>query len=256
MIFSWLKKRRRRKLLAAPFPDGWLEILERNVRHHAILSPDEQAGMRDAVVIITAEKEWVGCGGLDITDEIKVTIAAQAGILLLGGKGGYYFDDVLSILVYPDMFRGDSDRDATFGEAWHQGPVILSWVHVLDGGKDPGDGRNLVLHEFAHKIDGLEGGMFGTPPLSTRRQYKRWKEVAEREYLRLVDSTEHGEITLLDEYGAENRAEFFAVATECFFEQPVKMQQQHPELYDIFADFYHQDPTVWFHGRELVGEED
>jgi len=250
LIFSWLKKRRRKKLLAARFPPAWLDVLRKNVRHYAYLSSGDQAKLRGAAVIIAAEKEWVGCNGLEITDEVKITIAAQAGLLLLGGPGRYYFDEVLSILVYPDAFRGEATTDATFGEAWPQGPVILSWEHVLHGGKDPRDGLNVVLHEFAHKLDGLEGGMHGTPPLGTRRQYRRWREVAEREYLRLVNRTDRGEITLLNDYGASNRAEFFAVATECFFEQPVEMKHQHPDLYDIFADFYHQDPATWFPGRK------
>lgn len=250
MIFSWLKKRRRKKLLAAPFPPAWLEVLRQNVRHYTYLPSGDQAKLRGAAVVITAEKEWVGCNGLEITDEIKITIAAQAGLLLLGGPGRYYFDEVLSILVYPDAFRGEASEDATFGEAWPQGPVILSWEHVLHGGKDPRDGLNVVLHEFAHKLDGLEGGMHGTPPLGTRRQYRRWREVAEREYLRLVNRTDRGEITLLDDYGASNRAEFFAVATECFFEQPVEMKLQHKDLYGIFTDFYHQNPAAWFPGRK------
>lgn len=236
-------------MLARPFPEAWIDHLERNVRHYGLLSIDQREKLRQCVAILAAEKEWVGCRGLEMTDEIKVTIAGQAGLMLLGQEGDHYFDGVLSVLVYPEAFVTDLYRE-TFGEAWPRGPVILSWRHVKEGGRDPADGLNLVLHEFAHQLDGLDGDMGGTPPLGSRRELERWREVADREYVRLVRRADRGEITLLDHYGASNRAEFFAVATECFFERPIAMQRQHPELYAIFSDFYRLDPVEWFKGRE------
>jgi len=254
VFFSWLKRRRRRKLLAESFPRAWEEHLDRNVGLYNRLPREDQRKLRDCLRIFVAEKHWVGCGGLELTDQIRVTIAAGACILLLG-IDDYYFDHLKSVLVYPDAFvqppefqspYGVVDEDrANSGEAWQRGPVILSWEDVLCDALDPGDGRNVVLHEFAHKIDGLDGEMGGTPPLHGAGAKQRWNRVIEREFQRLEDRVSRGKATLLDRYGASNRAEFFAVATECFFEQPVRLQRRHPALYDILRDFYCQHPAAW-----------
>jgi Mlc titration factor MtfA (ptsG expression regulator) len=253
-MFLWLKKRRRRKLLAKPFPQAWEDVLRRNVPVFECLSREQQQKLRGCIRVFVAEKHWTGCGGLKMSDEIKVTVAGWACLLLLGISGEFYFDRVRSILVYPGafvqppQFQGsggiiDEDRAAT-GEAWQRGPVILSWEDVLADGRAAGDGRNLVLHEFAHQIDALDGEMGGSPPMS-RRAGQRWKEVVEREFRRLEDAVRRGRPTLLDDYGATNRAEFFAVATECFFEQPAALQRRHGELYDVLRDFYCLDPAAW-----------
>ncbi|MEO8495142.1 MAG: M90 family metallopeptidase [Planctomycetota bacterium] len=254
MFFSWLKRRRRRRLLARSFPDPWTEILDRNVYHYAGLTEPEQTKLRDDLRILVAEKNWEGCGGLAMTDEIKVTIAAQAALLLIG-FAGEYFDMVQSILVYPDAYvaedqtitkggvvlDGESHRE---GEAWYRGPVILSWADALAGGRHESDGDNLVLHEFAHQLDMQNGrSVDGTPPLTTRQQYDRWQEVMTAEFHALEKACRRGRRTLLDCYGTENFAEFFAVSTECFFELPYEMLQQHPRLYEILHDFYRQDPA-------------
>lgn len=252
MIFSIIKRWRRRRLTARAFPAEWQQVLERNVRHYPLLAAAEQAKIRAAVQIMAAEKNWEGCGGLEMNDEIRVTIAAQAGLLLLGDDSGYFYDNVLSVLVYPDAFVTDM-YESTFGEAWPRGPVILSWRHVVEGGEDPADGLNLVLHEFAHQIDGLDGDMEGTPPLLERERLERWREVVEHEYDRLVRRAERGQATLLNDYGASNEAEFFAVATECFFEQPLDMLKRHPELYEVFRDFYRIDPSRWFAADRTEG---
>jgi Mlc titration factor MtfA (ptsG expression regulator) len=254
MLFSWLKKRRRRKLLAAPFPAEWLKYLETNVGHYRYLSPAEQAQLRDDLRIFIAEKNWEGCGGLRMTDEIKVTVAAQACLLVLGMEP-YYFDRVRSILVYPAGFRApesvdwhsglvDEEGADLSGQAWYRGPVVLSWEDVLTEGREPGYGQNLVYHEFAHQLDMLDGVVDGTPPLRDRVQARRWREVMTREYQRLVNESERGRATLLDEYGATDEGEFFAVATECFFDQPVALRRRHPALYDLLRDYYRQDPAA------------
>jgi hypothetical protein len=253
MLFSWLRQRRRRKILAQPFPAEWLPYLQRNVAHYRYLSEAEQARLRDDLRIFIAEKHWEGCGGLVITDEIKVTIAAQACLLVLGLEHNY-FDRVLSILVYPHGYRaaesdlaplGDAGNTgaALLGQAHYRGPVILSWAEVLSDGRHPAAGKNLVFHEFAHQLDMLDGVINGTPPLGSRQQQQRWKEVMTKEYEKLIDASRHGRATVLDKYGATNEAEFFAVATECFFERPSAMQQRHPRLYELLRDYYHQDPA-------------
>ena len=253
-MFSWFKNRRRRKLLAEPFPGEWHDFLSDNVYHYKQLSDDQQAKLRDNTRIIAAEKSWEGCEGLDVTEEMKITIAAQASLLLLGHDPGYYFDGVHSVLIFPDVITRsgrqqsglivDEREHEMLGEAWQGGPIVLSWPDVLDGGRNAGDGRNLVLHEFAHHLDGLDGEMGGAPPMPNRADQQRWYRVTEREFQRLVDAAEQRKATLLDSYGASNKAEFFAVSTECFFERPRDMRKRHPDLYEILHDFYRQDPAA------------
>jgi hypothetical protein len=132
------------------------------------------------------------------------------------------------------------------GEAWHFGTVILAWDAVLTGGRDTHDGKNVVLHEFAHQLDYLDGVADGTPPLRNRAQYRRWQEVMTAEFARLAAESEHGRPRVLDAYGATNPAEFFAVATECFFEKPMQLRRHHPQLYDILKEYYCQDTGLRF----------
>jgi Mlc titration factor MtfA (ptsG expression regulator) len=254
MLFSWLRRRRRRKILARPFPPEWLGYLRKNVAHYQYLSEAEQAKLRDDLRIFIAEKYWEGCGGLHMTDEIKVTIAAQACLLLLNLEHNYY-DRVLTILVYPHGYQvrgpegglggaileGTTDR---LGEAHYRGPVILAWDEVLADGRHPNRGQNLVFHEFAHQLDMLDGVIDGTPPLRDRNQARRWHDIMTTEYQRLIRASEQGRATLLDKYGTTDEAEFFAVATECFFDRPTAMAQRHPQLYDLLREYYRQDPAA------------
>jgi Mlc titration factor MtfA (ptsG expression regulator) len=251
-LLAWIKRRKRRGLLANPFPHDWELILDRNVLAILKLPPASRARLRDTLRILVAEKNWEGCGGLSMNDEIKVTVAAQASRLLLGFAENY-FDEVQSVLVYPDLYVAPSrtwlsdglvleHESVRLGEAWHRGTVVLSWPEVLTNSRH-GSGKNLVLHEFAHQLDMQNGRIAdGIPPLATRVQWKRWEDVNSSEYLRLRDDCERGRPTLLDCYGASHRAEFFAVVTEAFFERPREMSQWHPELYAVFRDFYRQDP--------------
>lgn len=254
MLFSWLKKRRRRKVLAASFPAAWEDYLQRNVAHYRFLTPAEQARLRDDLRIFIAEKNWEGCGGLAMTDEIQVTIAAQACLLVLGMEHNY-FDRVQSILVYPHGFVDPRENAGAGGllrmtgvplegQAVYLGPVILSWDEVRDESRHPRRGRNVVFHEFAHQLDMLDGVINGTPPLVDRQQRERWKRVMTAEYRKLLEASAEGRATLLDQYGTTNEGEFFAVATECFFDRPAEMERRHPELYDLLRTYYRQDPAA------------
>lgn len=242
--------RRRAALLQEPFPPEWLEYLQRNVRIYSRLTPAEQQKLRDDLRILVAEKEWEGCAGQEITDEVKVTIAALAAVLLLGREHDYYAH-VTSILVYPSSFlisaedHGGHDGvieedEEMLGQAWYRGPVILAWDDVLAGGRGERPGQNLVYHEFAHQLD--FAGDWGRAS-GRRMSWATWQKVMTREYQRLVRAARDGRPTLLDHYGAKNPAEFFAVATECFFEQPAVMKEQQPKLYRVLQDFYGQDPA-------------
>jgi hypothetical protein len=251
MFFSWLKNQRRKALLAEPFPRDWQVWLRGNVRHYQHLDRQKQARVQETVRVFVAEKTWVGGSGFAVTDEMKVTVAGQAAVLALGMEEPYYFDSVQSIILYegpyehPARFGIFGGGGPVYGEAWRRGPIVLSWREVLFSGRDASGGMNVVLHELAHYIDGLDGEVDGSPPLVGREQHRRWYRVTEAEYLRLVGQARRNEVSLLDHYGASNRAEFFAVATECFFERPHAMQAQHGELYGVLRDFYRQDPAQW-----------
>jgi Mlc titration factor MtfA (ptsG expression regulator) len=254
MVLSWLRQRRRERLKSQPFPREWLEVLHRNVFHYERLSQLERAKVRGDLRVLVAEKNWEGCGGLQMSDEIKVTTAAQACLLLLGFDDEY-FDWVLSILVYPDTFlapdqividgsvllEGQSDRD---GEAWYRGPVILSWADVLSAGRRKSDGCNVVLHEFAHQLDMQNGrSPDGIPALGSRVEYERWQQVMQAEFDQLVADCQGHRPTPLDCYGTTDRSELFAVATECFIGQPRELARMRPQLYGILRDYYRQDPA-------------
>ena len=254
-MLGWLKRRTRQRLLATPFPDAWNRILSRNVKHYSRLTEAERAKLRDDLRILVAEKNWEGCGGLTIHDDVKVTIAAQASLLLLGFQDNY-FEMVESILVYPDAFVapdhaeigegfelvGESSNE---GEAWYRGPVVLSWPDALAGGRCESGRRNLVVHEFAHQLDMENGGESdGTPLLSSRTQYTRWQRVMQTECELLARDCRRGRATLLDCYGATDLGEFFAVATECFVQQPSPMRRRRPKLYQLLSEFFRQDPAA------------
>ncbi len=200
--------------------------------------------------VIVAEKNWEGCGGLEITDEIKVVIAAQAALLLIGIEHDHH-RRARTILVYPSTYKvprregegigGDSSHVA--GQAWYRGPIILSWDAVEHGAWDPKDGHNLVFHEFAHKLDMLDGYVNGTPELHEREDYRIWAKIMTEEYRALRDGSGKSRAQVLDRYGATNEAEFFAVATESFFEKSLQMEKRHPDLYALLRDYYRQDPA-------------
>lgn len=255
MLFRWFERRRRRRLLAVPFPADWLAHLLRNVAAYDRLTDAEQTRLRNDLRVFIAEKSWEGCGGLTVTDEVRVSIAAQACLLLLGVDHDY-FEHVQTILVYPTAYRspdGDVGPDGVvregvgrLGEAWHGGPVVLAWDEVRVGGQSHRDGRNVVLHEFAHQLDFLDGLIDGTPPLGGAEQYGEWQRVMTAEFDRLRADVGRGRATVLDAYGATDPAEFFAVATECFFEKPRQLRERHPEVYGVLRGYYRQDPACWF----------
>lgn len=256
-MFHWIVNRRRKKLMKAPFPPEWEDFLQRNVAHYCMLDDIERAQLRALIQVFIAEKYWEGCGGLKLTDEIRVTISAHACLLLLGLPHNYY-ENVQTILVYPSTVVPPARKPGFFevvqepmetshpiiGQAFHQGPVIIIWDAALHGGRHPESGHNVVYHEFAHKLDMLDGAVDGTPPLRNRAEYRDWIKTCSREYLRLQQDTEHGRKSFLDDYGAANEAEFFAVATEQFFDQPLLMIQNAPELYRVLKEYYRQNPSL------------
>ncbi len=250
MISQWWADWRRRAILATPFPDDHRAILDANVPQAAALDAEARGQLERMVQVFIAEKTWEGCGGQTIDDEVQVTIAGQACLLILGLEHALY-RNVDSILVYPstvlapetpEMGAPASGGIPILGQVHHGGPVILAWDAVKHGAHNPGDGRNVVYHEFAHKLDLLDGAADGTPPLD-RDDYDAWATTCSRVYLDLLRRSNRGRKTFLDDYGATNEAEFFAVATEFFFEKPVRLRKNHPTLYEVMRDFYRQDPA-------------
>jgi Mlc titration factor MtfA (ptsG expression regulator) len=246
------KKRRRRRLRAEPFPDAWEAVLRKNVRLFGGLSDEDQQTLRGHIQVFLAEKHFEGCGGLTLTDEVRVTIAAHACLLQLGREPDYY-PRLITVLVYPSTYVAHDRRpiggggflvgeDARLGEAWADGVVVLAWDEVKAGAEDLRDGQNVVLHEFAHQLDQQDGTADGTPILESRSQYMSWARVLGAEYERHKRDTWLGRRGVLDEYGATDPAEFFAVATECFFERPKKLRRKHPELYEELLAYYRIDP--------------
>ncbi len=251
-MFAFLKRRRRAKIAARPFPDTWLQFLKKHLAYYRLLSAGEQTELQRHIQIFLAEKRFEGCGGQKITDEVRLTIAAQACLLLLNRETDYY-PGLSSIVVYPDAFIAPVRRsldgyvqiegeEVRLGESWGMGTVVLSWADVQYGASEIDDGENVVLHEFAHQLDNEDGEANGVPRLE-KGGYRTWAKVLSREYEQLVRDVERHRPTVVDEYGAEDPSEFFAVLTETFFERPIELKENHPEVYELLRGFYHQDPA-------------
>jgi Mlc titration factor MtfA (ptsG expression regulator) len=249
-----LKRKRRLQLMEKPLPPPWLAWVQRNVPYFACLSEKNRSRLQGLVQVFLAEKHFEGCGGLEITDEMRVTIAAQACILLLGLENDFY-PKLQSILVYPHAYVATHRErlpdgsviealQERLGETWSQGSLVLAWDEVKRGTADIHDGHNVVFHEFAHQLDYESGAAEGTPRLPNRSRYITWARVLGGEYEALLKDLALHRRTLLDSYGATNPAEFFAVVTEFFFEKPAQLKKHHPALYDQLTLFYNQDPSV------------
>jgi len=247
--------RRRRRWRSLPFPAEWRSILRRRVPYVRGLPADLQLQLKQHIQVFLREKAFVGCRGFEVTDEVRVTIAAQACLLLLNRPTDYY-PKLRQILVYPGAFvvdRVHSDgggvqqdlRQVLSGESWSQGQVILSWDDTLWGAAAAHDGQNVVIHEFAHQLDQENGPANGAPPLGPTQRRARWAQVMGEAFDQLVQQAAVGKPSLLNAYGATNAAEFFAVVTEVFFEQPAQLAAEQPALYRELTALYRVDPLTW-----------
>ncbi|MEY2399923.1 MAG: MtfA peptidase [Ilumatobacteraceae bacterium] len=234
-------------------PDNWEEIVRRTFAYWRLLDHAEQQRLTELAGDLVANKRWEAARGFVMTDEVVVTIAMQAAVLILGLDSDY-FGKVTSIIVHPTTFsipgpratdiRGmlDDGSRPLLGEAHHdRGPILLAWDQVRSGARHRGRGHNVVLHEFAHKMDMLDGVVDGTPLLPDQGALDRWVAVCGAE-LELMRRGQAGE--LLDDYGATDPGEFFAVATEVFFGRPVDMRDTKPQLYEVLSGYYRQDPAA------------
>jgi len=251
-MFRWLTERRRKHLLETPFPEDWEQILDTNVAAYRLLTADEQKHLRDLTQVFIAEKNFEGCGGLELTDEMRVTIAGSACQMLLG-RDHDLFSRVISLLVYPStvvippppvgVFTFPRDvvtSTPILGEATHAGTVILAWDAVISGAESANDGRNVVVHELAHQVDMLDGHADGTPPMEPP-ELRRWGHAFETAFLAHKARAARGEKSLLRDYAITNEAEYFAVASEVFFEKPKRLSEALPDVYASLATYYGLD---------------
>jgi hypothetical protein len=251
------QRERRQKLMNEPWPSEWESVVRRNVALYSRLPESMRRRLQGITRVLLDEKNYEGCGGLEMTQEIRVTVALQAGVLLLGQEQPSFYRKLRSILVYPSDFVArqqvplgrsgmvvDGPVDL-LGQASEMGTVVLAWDHTRHGAADPADGHNVVLHEFAHQLDMEAGPADGAPALRRPSQAIDWARVMQSEYDDLQQRIETRRRHDIDAYGATNPAEFFAVTTEMFFEQPVRLQDRHPELYEQFREYYCLDPASW-----------
>lgn len=249
----WIDQRRQQRrndLVQQHFPTTWDNILLEDFHLYAKLPPELRGTLQGLIRIFIDEKIFLGRNGFEISDRVKVLVAAQACLLVLN-KPGKYYSGFETILVYPEAYLApvshsdgwirSEGMSSRAGESWHRGPVILAWNEVLAGGRDSRDGHNVVMHEFAHKLDEENYHMDGLPILDNHAQYADWAEVLGKEFERLQQH--HDDV--IDAYGATSAAEFFAVVTEAFFEKPHQLQLKHPALYEQFQLYFQLDPAAW-----------
>ena len=237
-----------------PFSEEWRKILQSGWPLYNKLPDDLRHQLEQLTLVFLDRIDFRGVDGLTITDEIRVMTSAQACILLLN-QGTFFTNKLRSVVIHPKAYSATSHdtiagettekKIAVQGQSWENGLVVLSWDNTRTGAANSKDGRNLVIHEFAHQLDQSDGLADGAPVLGSREQYKRWQKVCSRVFSDLQDKVDRGQKTVIDDYGATNPAEFFSVATETFFEKPYQLNKKRPELYDLLREYYRVDPLTW-----------
>ena len=255
LLSPTLIKQQRNRLKTRPFPPLWNSIIENNLPIYPHLSPTERRRLQGHIQVFLAEKQFIGCNGLQITEEMKVIIAAVACLLLLNERGKY-FPKLRSILIYPTAYFAkettvsgkyvvEEKPVVRLGESWSKDLLILSWQQVKQDTLNWKDGQNVVLHEFAHQLDQEEGKVEGVPILQKDSDYSNWSKIMTQEYKQLCNDVEQKRKTVMYSYGATRPAEFFSVATETFFEKPQQLQNKHLALYELLQNYYKLDPVQW-----------
>lgn len=249
------RKRIRERLRAAEFNPAWILILQKNLALYNKLPDRLKHKLHGLINVFLYDKTFSGYNGLKITDEIEVTIASQACMLLLNRDDELY-PSLKNIFVYPGAFKSMQTKSdgmvetieetVRIGESWQLGHVVLSWQHSKLGAMNEDDGQNVVYHEFAHQLDHEDGAIDGTPVLDSTENYQQWSKVFSQEFNRLRQKIFAHKNTLIDGYGAVSEGEFFAVVTELFFERPQLLEKEHPELYETLRKFYRLNPVEWF----------
>lgn len=250
-MLGWFEERNRNRLRAEPFPEDRSAWLAEHVALYRTLDDADLALLHGHIQVLLDEKPFEGCDGLEVTDDMRYLIAAQAAFLILHLDSDYY-PRLDTILVYPEVFRApqithrgggvvEETESSRLGESWGRGVVVLSWHDAEQGARNL-DGRNVVLHEFAHQLDQADGTADGWPVPFNPRLEKSWYRIMHEEFAEHVSRVKRRKKTRIDPYGATNPAEFFAVLTEMFFERPAELHEHHNELYRLLQEFYQQDP--------------
>ena len=245
---------RRQRIARRPFPAVWRDIVRRRVPLARELPAAQQLLLKKHIQVLLADVPFIGCAGLEVSDEMRVTIAAQAAFLLLGRGGS--FGNLREVLVYPGHFVVPNRelgaggvvheaRNVLAGQSWQRGQVIVAWDAVQDGAADPHDGANVVMHEFAHQLDQDTGAANGAPYVGRGALQQAWARVMNQEFDALRVRLARAEPSLIEPYAATSPAEFFAVTTELFFERPDALAAERPELYEQLKRCYRLDPVVW-----------
>jgi MtfA peptidase len=255
-ITLWRRNRVRRRA----FSPLWEETLKKNLPFYTLLSAQEHHHLQGNIQVFLAEKQFIGCAGLKVTSEMKLIIAA-VGCLLLLNPQNRYFSKLKSVLLYPSAYTAKASKwvspyvieetqVARLGESWSMGQIVLSWTQIQQDMRHWQDGHNVILHEFSHQLDAEDNTVSGVPRLPNRAAYSTWAQVMVAEYEQLCQAVQQGQKTVMDSYGVTDPAEFFAVATETFFEKPRALYRKHPALYDLLKNYYQLDPQQWFHRLE------
>jgi len=252
-VLRWLNERRRRELLATPFPAPLQELVEQRTPAYELLDAGERARLRDLVQVFVAEKRWEGCGGLELTDEIRVTIATMACVMLLG-RDHELFAGVETILVYPTVVelptvrqytrntpKGTVHAGPTSGVRLPSGEIVLAWDVVREDAITRSDGANVVIHVLSHAIDVLDGLQDGVPPIADRAVRAAWTSAMQTAFDTHRARREDGEVSFLADHALESPAEYFAVATESFFECPIDLARELPDVYGVLRSFFALD---------------
>ncbi len=240
----------------AVFHDEWIEMLKANLPLYARLPEPLRQTLHERIARFVATIRFEGCNDLELTEEMILTVAAQACLLVIHREGDPY-PELRVVYLYPTTFSSVQKQvDAAgvvtegtvhrLGESWGTGTVVLAWDSVEQGARNVFDAENVTFHEFAHQLDHENGATDGAPDLPSRQAYQSWSRVFQANYADFLDQLESGRKTLLDAYGATNPAEFFAVATETFFEKPRQLADRRPELYQELMGYYGLDPREWF----------
>ncbi len=248
---------------AAVFREEWIPMLSNSVPLYARLPEELRLRVHERIGRFRATVRFEGCGGLELTEDMILTVAAQACLLVIHREGKPY-PKLKAVYLYPGTFHSVQKRvDALglvtegvvhrLGESWDKGTVVLAWDAVEQGARDFADAANLTFHEFAHQLDHEDGATDGAPGLPSTAAYRSWARVFQENYDDFVERTKEGKKTALDSYGATNPAEFFAVATETFFENPDQLFRRRPELYAEMRTYYGLDPREWF-GTRRAGD--
>lgn len=247
------KKQARAKLLSTPLSDHQRAIIKAQVPLVERLPADLRGKHEGKVGLFLGQVDFVGCDGLQVTEEMQLSISAQACLLVVNSD--LWYEHLTTILVYPNAFKSRQRSYNGFvvtekeivrtGESWGRGPVVLSWAHSKQGAMNDRDGHNVVFHEFAHQIDDLSGQTNGVPVLSQGQNFAEWERVFLTAYDAHVRAVEQGHRTVIDPYGAEGHEEFFAVSVEVFFEKPQALKESVPTVYDQLAKLFRLDPVSW-----------